>query len=104
MGLPNHDDLLFFSGSSRQDFATFQSYTYKSTVVPKYFQKIKYDKLLSTPLLASNIIAVIVKNTEYAKIPFLEEIVAVSCSVQNIVVCSRKKILQFTDNWRCNLF
>ena len=80
-----------FSGSSRQDFATFQSDTYKSKVAPKSFQKIKYHKLLSKPLLASHIIAVVVKNTEHAKIPFLEEIVAVSCSVQNILLSAAKK-------------
>ena len=80
-----------FSGSSRQDFANFQSDTYKSKVARKDFQKIKYDKLLKTPLLASHIIAVIAKNTEHSKVPFLEEIVAVSCSVQNILLSAVEK-------------
>lgn len=80
-----------FSGSSRQDFATFQSDTYKSKVSLKDFKKIKYDKLLSTPLLASHIIAVIAKNTEHSKVPHLEEIVAVSCSVQNILLSAAEK-------------
>ena len=80
-----------FAGSSRQDFATFQSDTYKSKATPESFQIIKYDKLLSTPLLASHIIAVVAKNTEHSKIPFLEEIVAVSCSVQNILLSAAEK-------------
>lgn len=80
-----------FSGSSRQDFATFQSDTYRSKATSESFQKIKYDKLLSTPPLASHIIAVVVKNTEHTKIPFLEEIVAVSCSVQNILLSAAEK-------------
>lgn len=80
-----------FSGSSRQDFATFQSDTYRAKVATKSFQKIKYDKLLNTPLLASHVIAVVVKNTENPKIPYLEEIVAVSCSVQNILLSAAEK-------------
>ena len=41
--------------------------------------------------MASHIIAIVAKNTEHAKIPFLEEIVAVSCSVQNILLSAVEK-------------
>ena len=33
---------IVFSGSSRQNFATFQSDTYRSKATPESFQKIKY--------------------------------------------------------------
>ena len=90
-GLTEPWRFVVFSGSSRQDFAIFQSDTYRSKATPESFQKIKYDKLLSTPLLASHIIAVVAKNTEHSKISFLEEIVAVSCSVQNILLSAAEK-------------
>ena len=80
-----------FTGSSRQDFATFQSDLYKSKTDVSLFKQMKFEKLLKTPILASHIIAVVAKNTEEAKIPFLEEIVAVSCSVQNILLSATEK-------------
>ena len=80
-----------FSGASKMKLAKFQSDLYKSKTDVTSFKQIKYEKLLKTPSLASHIIAVVAKNTEHAKIPFLEEIVAVSCSVQNILLSAAKK-------------
>ena len=80
-----------FSGASKMKLAEFQSDLYKSKTDVTSFKQIKYEKLLKTPSLASHIIAVVAKNTEHTKIPFLEEIVAVSCSVQNILLSAAEK-------------
>ena len=81
-----------FSDASKMKLAKFQSDLYKSKTDVTSFKQIKYEKLLKTPSLASHIIAVVAKNTDHAKIPYIEEIVAVSCSVQNIIVCGEKNI------------
>lgn len=93
---PNHGStepwrFVVFSDHSRQELAEFQSNLYKSKVKLESFQQKKYDKLLNTPLLASHIIAVIAKNSSHPKIPYLEEIVAVSCAVQNILLSAAEK-------------
>ena len=75
-----------FSGSARMDFANFQASLYQTKSSSESFNNLKHDKLLKTPLLASHIIAIIACNSEDEKIPFIEEIVATSCAVQNILL------------------
>lgn len=74
-----------FSGSSKQDFAFFQSELYK-TISAEDFKPKKYEKLLKSPQLASHIIAIIVAKSINTQIPLLEEIVASSCAVQNMLL------------------
>ena len=77
-----------FSGNALNDFAKFQSTLYKDSTPEHAFKELKYQKLKSNPLLASHIIAVVVHLTEKSTIPILEEIVATSCSVQNILLAA----------------
>lgn len=80
-----------FSGFSKLDLAMFQSDLYKSKTNAESFQQIKQDKLLKTPHLASHIVAVVVHNSVNTTIPLLEEIVATSCAVQNILLSAAEK-------------
>ena len=80
-----------FSGESKLKLAEFQSNIYKSKTNSESFEQIKYDKLLKTPDLASHIIAVVVHNSVGTKIPLLEEIVATSCAVQNLLLSAAEK-------------
>ncbi len=70
-----------FTGDGLKKLASFQSELYKNEA--KDFKQDKYEKLQKQPLLASHVIAICMKRTE-GKIPEVEEIEAVACSVQNI--------------------
>lgn len=80
-----------FSGESLQSFADFQSALYKSSSSSDSFKELKYNKLKSIPLLASHIIALVVKKSTNTTIPLLEEIVSSSCAVQNILLSAAEK-------------
>ncbi len=80
-----------FSGVSRSSLGVFQSTLYDETISLENQDQGKRDKLLKTPCLASHIVAVIAKNTQTPKVPFVEEIMAVSCAVQNILLSSASK-------------
>lgn len=82
---------IVLSGESISNFATFQSNLYKSKINPESFQQIKFDKLVDTPSLASHIIAVVVHKSVNTTIPLIEEIVATSCAVQNILLTAATK-------------
>lgn len=82
--------LVVFSGDSRNTLAKFQADCYKDAVSPEAFLESKYQKLLETPLLASHIVAVVAKNSK-SRIPFVEEIVATACAVQNILLVAAEK-------------
>ena len=75
-----------FSGNALEDFANFQSKLYESLTPNERFEKRKFTKLKETPLLASHIIAIAVSPVEKSKIPLIEEIVATSCAVQNMLL------------------
>ena len=80
-----------FSGESLQSFADFQSALYKSSSTLDSFKELKYNKLKSTPLLASHIIALVVKKSRNTTISLLEEIVSSSCAVQNVLLSAAEK-------------
>jgi nitroreductase len=82
---------IVFSGESISNLATFQSNLYKSKTSTESFQQIKFDKLVNTPSLASHIIAVVVHKSVNTTIPLLEEIVATSCAVQNVLLTAATK-------------
>ena len=75
-----------FSGNALADFANFQSKLYESLTPNERFEERKFKKLKETPLLASHIIAIAVSPVEKSKIPLIEEIVATSCAVQNMLL------------------
>ena len=80
-----------FSGSSRSSLGEFQSSLYKETTPLEDFDQFKYDKLLHTSRLASHVVAVVAKNSQKTKVPFLEEIIATSCAVQNMLLLAASK-------------
>jgi nitroreductase len=70
-----------FGGAGRQRLATFQSELYRKKAGEK-FQQNKFEKLLSSPLLSSHVIAIGLKRTQ--EVPEVEEVSAVACAVQNL--------------------
>jgi nitroreductase len=70
-----------FAGEGLKKFAEFQSGLYKETAGEK-FKQAKYEKLLSTPLLCSHIIAIGMKRS--GLVPEIEEVAAVACAVENL--------------------
>ncbi|MEX0811289.1 MAG: nitroreductase [Chitinophagales bacterium] len=86
---PNHGNtepwrFTVFTGEGLKKLADFQAEIYrKHTPVEKFTQK-KFDKLSSFPLLASHVIAIVMKRGNNPKIPELEEMLAVACAVQNM--------------------
>ncbi len=74
-----------FSGSSIKELASFQSELYK-TISAEDFNANKYEKLYKVPQLASHIIAIVVSKSINTRISLLEEIVATSCAVQNMLL------------------
>jgi nitroreductase len=67
--------------------AEFQAELYKKLHTQRgTFKEEKYKKLLTTPLLSSHIIAVGMKRDDREKIPEIEEVEAVACAVQNILL------------------
>ena len=80
-----------FSGNAIADFANFQSKLYESLTPNERFEERKFAKLKEIPLLASHIIAIAVSPVEKSKIPLIEEIVATSCAVQNMLLTAASK-------------
>jgi nitroreductase len=80
-----------FSGNAIADFANFQSKLYESLTPNERFEERKFAKLKEIPLLASHIIAIAVSPVVKSKIPLIEEIVATSCAVQNMLLTAASK-------------
>jgi nitroreductase len=70
-----------FSGDGLKKFADFQAALYKKTS-GNNFKLSKFEKLSTTPLSCSHIIAVGMKRN--TAVPEIEEIEAVACSIQNL--------------------
>ena len=70
-----------FSGEGLKKLAEFQSELYKKTSGEKFKQG-RYEKLQTTPLLCSHIIALGMKRS--GSVPEIEEVEAVSCAVENL--------------------
>ena len=85
---PNHKNtepwrFVVFKGEGLKKLALFQSTLYKKEAGDKFKQD-KYEKLLTTPLTCSHIIAIGMKRSVEVSIPEIEEVAAVACAVQNI--------------------
>ncbi len=70
-----------FSGEGLQILAREQARIYKEGAGEK-FKQAKYDKMLTSPLQCSHIIAIVMKRHE--GLPEMEEIAATACAVENI--------------------
>lgn len=73
-----------FTNKGIKRLADFQANTYKEKCTPETFDAEKFEKLATRPLLAQAIIAICMERQKSEKIPEMEEIEAVACSVQNI--------------------
>ena len=84
---PNHGKtepwrFFVFSGEGLKTLANTQAELYKQHTTN--FDENKYKKLQTNPLLASHVIAIVMKRQESGKIPEIEEVEAVACAVQNM--------------------
>lgn len=73
-----------FMEESRHDLSEFLAKTYLETVPVEKQNDMKLAKMITRPLKASVVIAIVMKRDETGKIPEIEEIEAVSCAVQNM--------------------
>ncbi len=73
-----------FEGVGLKKLADFQAELYKKLTPSDQFSDLKYEKLITNPLLCSHIISIGMKRSENGKIPEIEEIEAVACAVQNM--------------------
>ena len=72
-----------FTGKGLSTFAGLQASVYKNAAGVN-FKEENYQKLLTTPLLASHVISIGMKRHAEKNIPEFEEIAAVACAVQNM--------------------
>ena len=75
---------VIFQERALNDLGMFMANNYKSFTESENFSQKKYEKLLQRPLLSSVVIAICMKRQEVEKIPEIEEIEAVACSIQNM--------------------
>lgn len=73
-----------FMDDGRQKLADFLSSTYLKLTPPEKQDDAKLSKLLTRPILASVVIAVVMERDPNEKIKELEEIEAVACAIQNM--------------------
>jgi len=88
---PNHGKtepwkFIVFTNTGLQEFADFQATSYKNITPADQFIEAKYQKFLTVPLLCSHIIMIVLTRQESMKIPLNEEICAVACAVQNMLL------------------
>lgn len=75
-----------FAGDGLKKLADFQATTYKTNTPPEEFNELKYQKFLSGPLQASHIIVAAMIRQVTQKLPVVEEISAVACAAQNMML------------------
>ncbi|UZR93111.1 nitroreductase family protein [Chondrinema litorale] len=74
-----------FTGDGLKSFSKFQSDLYaEKTKAAGTFDENKFQKLLTHPLSASHIVAIVMRRQETERIPEIEEVEAVACAVQNM--------------------
>jgi nitroreductase len=78
---------IVFTGDGIQQLAQEQASLYKTvTTKDSTFKEERYQNLLTKPHLSSHIIVVIMKRDEKKSVPEVEEVGAVFCAVQNILL------------------
>lgn len=76
-----------FSGEGIKSLANFQSDLYqKKSMESGTFDESKFEKLKNKPLLCSHIIGIGMARDPKESVPEMEEIAAVSCAVQNMLL------------------
>lgn len=77
-----------FSGDKAQQFAKDHADIWKQNTPAERFTQATYDKFATQADLASHVIAICMKRGANANIPEIEEIEAVACAVQNILLAA----------------
>jgi nitroreductase len=78
---------IVFTGKGLEQLAKAQAEVYKKTTeADGTFKESRYDNLLTKPMLSSHIIAVAMKRDDKGSVPEIEEIGAVFCAIQNILL------------------
>jgi nitroreductase len=75
-----------FTGSSLEKLANFQANLYKKLSDDTSFKPEKYERMKTNILKSSHVIVICMKRQISEKIPEIEEIEAVACSVQNMAL------------------
>jgi nitroreductase len=78
---------IVFTGKGIEQLAQGQAEVYKTvTEADGTFRQERYDNLLKKPMLSSHIVAVAMKRDEKNSVPEIEEIGAVFCAIQNMLL------------------
>ena len=75
-----------FTGSSLEKLGEFQADLYQKITPPEKFKPEKYARMKTNLLKSSHVIVICMKRQKSEKIPEIEEIEAVACSVQNMML------------------
>ena len=75
-----------FTGSGLEKLANFQANLYQEITSEEKFKLEKYERMLANILKSSHVIVICMERQRSGKIPELEEIEAVACSVQNMAL------------------
>ena len=75
-----------FSQSGLVQLADFQTELYQKMTEPEKFKPEKYERMKSNILKSSHVIVICMERQKSEKIPEIEEIEAVACSVQNMAL------------------
>ena len=75
-----------FSQSGLVQLADFQAELYQKITEPEQFKPEKYERMKSNILKSSHVIVICMERQKSEKIPEIEEIEAVACSVQNMAL------------------
>jgi nitroreductase len=75
-----------FQGESRRELAEMLQSTYKATTPEAEFRADKMEKMGKNPLCASIVVAACMMRRGGSKVPAHEELAAVACSLQNLML------------------
>ncbi len=85
-----------FTGAGMERLADFRQAWYRTTVAPHKFDPKKFDRLRSNLLLSSHAIMLCMKRDNTGEIPEVEEIEAVACAAQNLMLSAHAQgVLSF---------
>lgn len=75
-----------FEGGARERLADALQQAYRETTPEAEFRGDKFDKLAANPRLAPLVVAIVLERSGGAKVPEIEEVEAVACAVQNLLL------------------
>ena len=78
-----------FTGAGLEKLADFQANLYKQLTLEENFKPEKFERMKTNVLKSSHVILICMQRQKSAKIPRIEEIEAVACSVQNMVLTAQ---------------